>query len=77
MYQVVNPRRLLRLRRRAPGRRVARNVVLLGLVSFFTDISSEMVNAVLPLYLTYQLRLTPLQFGLVDRHPPEVWRHPV
>ena len=66
MYQVVNPRRLLRLRRRAPGRRVARNVVLLGLVSFFTDISSEMVATILPLYLFYTLGFTPLQFGFVD-----------
>ena len=46
--------------------RVAPNVILLGLVSLFTDISSEMVNAVLPLYLTMILRFTPLQFGFVD-----------
>lgn len=46
--------------------RVAPNVVLLGLVSLFTDISSEMVNAVLPLYLTMVLHFTPLQFGIVD-----------
>jgi MFS family permease len=66
VYQVVNPRRLLRLRRRAPGRRVARNVVLLGLVSFFTDISSEMVATILPLYLVYTLGFSPLQYGIVD-----------
>jgi MFS family permease len=65
VYQVVNPRRLLRLRGRR-GRRVARNVVLLGLVSFFTDISSEMVSTILPLYLVYTLGFTPLQFGVVD-----------
>ena len=40
--------------------------MLLGLTSLFTDISSEMVNAVLPLYLTLQLGFSPLQFGLVD-----------
>lgn len=45
---------------------MAPNVVFLGLTSLFTDISSEMVNAVLPLYLTFQLRWTPLQFGLFD-----------
>ena len=66
MYQVVNPRRILRLRGRTPGRRVARNVVLLGIVSFFTDISSEMVATILPLYLVYTLGFTPLQFGVVD-----------
>ena len=41
-------------------------MVLLGLTSLFTDISSEMVNAVLPLYLTLQLGFSPLQYGLVD-----------
>lgn len=66
MYQVVNPRRLLRLRGRTRGQRVARNVVLLGMVSFFTDISSEMVSTILPLYLVYTLGFTPLQFGVVD-----------
>jgi MFS family permease len=41
-------------------------VVLLGVVSFFTDISSEMVATILPLYLVYALGFTPLQFGVVD-----------
>jgi MFS family permease len=62
VYQVAHPRQLLRLRRL----RVARNVVLLGLTSFFTDISSEMVATILPLYLVYTLGFTPLQFGIVD-----------
>jgi MFS family permease len=44
----------------------ARNVVLLGLTSMFTDISSEMVNAVLPIFLVATLGLTPLAFGLID-----------
>lgn len=46
--------------------RVSRNVVLLGLTSLFTDISSEMLTAVLPLYFMLELRMTPLQFGLID-----------
>jgi hypothetical protein len=66
VYQVLNPRELLRLRGRRIGPKVARNVVLLGLVSLFTDISSEMVATVLPLYLVYTLGFTPLQFGIVD-----------
>jgi MFS family permease len=45
---------------------VGRNVVFLGLTSLFTDISSEMVGAVLPLYLMFELRFTPLQFGVFD-----------
>ena len=66
MYQVANPRELLRLRGRLRRIRVARNVVLLGLTSLFTDISSEMVATILPLYLVYTLGFTPLQFGIVD-----------
>lgn len=42
------------------------NVVFLGLTSLFTDIGSEMVNAILPLYLTFELRMSPLAFGIVD-----------
>lgn len=42
------------------------NVVGLGFTSLFTDVSSEMVVAILPLYLTVQMGLTPLQFGAFD-----------
>jgi MFS family permease len=45
---------------------VPRTVLLLGFTSLFTDISSEMVLAVLPLYLTLQLGLSPLAFGFID-----------
>jgi len=48
------------------GRRVAGTVVLLGLVSMFTDISSESVNAVLPIYLTTILGMSALAYGFVD-----------
>lgn len=53
-------------RRRAPGRRVAPVVFVLGTVSLITDISSEMVTAVLPLYLVTTLAFTPLAFGTLD-----------
>jgi len=66
VYQVLNPRELLRLRGRLVGPKVARNVVLLGLVSLFTDVSSEIVTTILPLYLVYTLGFSPLQFGIVD-----------
>ena len=49
------------------GRRVvSRTVIFLGLTSMFTDISSEMVATILPLYLVLTLGFTPLQFGVVD-----------
>ncbi|MET9437485.1 MFS transporter [Streptomyces sp. NPDC006551] len=51
-----------------PGvrRRVSGTVLALGTVSLVTDVSSEMVTAVLPLYLVVGLGLSPLQFGLLD-----------
>ncbi|WP_179199665.1 MFS transporter [Streptomyces sp. NRRL B-24572] len=51
-----------------PGRRaaVAPTVLALGTVSLVTDVSSEMVTAVLPLYLVAGLGLSPLGFGLLD-----------
>lgn len=51
---------------RAVWRRVDRNVAFLGLTSLFTDVSSEMITAIAPIYLTTVLGLTALQFGLVD-----------
>ena len=39
-------------------------VVALAFTSFFTDISSEMVAAVVPLFLTVQLGFSPVAFGL-------------
>ncbi|MEU8465795.1 MFS transporter [Streptomyces sp. NPDC029003] len=48
------------------GRRVPGTVLALGAVSLVTDISSEMVTAVLPLYLVIGLGLSPLQFGFLD-----------
>ena len=46
--------------------RVSANVVYLGLTSFFTDISSEMVSTVLPIYLLFGLRVAAIQLGVVD-----------
>ncbi|EPD66789.1 MFS transporter [Streptomyces sp. HGB0020] len=53
-------------RRRGPGRKVAPVVLVLGTVSLITDISSEMVTAVLPLYLVTTLGFSPLGFGTLD-----------
>jgi MFS family permease len=62
---VSSHRRLFaRDRSRHPG--VNRTVVLLGLTSLFTDISSEMVVTVLPLYLVYVGGFSPLAFGVID-----------
>jgi MFS family permease len=47
-------------------KRVAGNVFALGAVSMVTDISSEMVAAILPLYLAIGLGLGPAVYGLVD-----------
>jgi MFS family permease len=39
---------------------------MLGFTSLFTDISSEMLAAILPLYLTTIVGLSPAAFGVVD-----------
>ena len=70
MYQVDAAAALRRTVQTLRGGRfwphVSRNVVALGFTSLLTDVSSEMVATVLPIYLVLYLGLTPLQFGLVD-----------
>jgi MFS family permease len=69
MYQAESAGVLLRppgeskARRRA---RVSRNVVLLGFTSMLTDVSSEMVATVLPIYLVFTLGASPLQYGIIE-----------
>ncbi|WP_089155540.1 MFS transporter [Micromonospora sp. NBS 11-29] len=53
-----------RPRRRLAG--VGGTVLALGTVSLITDVSAEMVTAVLPLYLVLGLNLSPLAFGVLD-----------
>ncbi|WP_102191645.1 MFS transporter [Microbacterium aurantiacum] len=50
--------------RRAAG--VGSTAIALGAVSLLTDLSSEMVTAVLPLYLVVGLGMSPLAFGFLD-----------
>lgn len=52
--------------RRRVGLIVAPNVIALGMVSFVTDVSAEMVTAILPVYLVLGLGLSPLAFGMLD-----------
>ncbi|CRK56679.1 Permeases of the major facilitator superfamily [Alloactinosynnema sp. L-07] len=61
---------------RAPGDRVRRRpvggvpvsgtVIGLGLVSMFTDMSAEMVTAILPMYLIYGVGVGYLELGAID-----------
>lgn len=43
-----------------------KNIIFLGLVSFFADISSEMVYPLIPLYLTAAFGATPVLVGIVE-----------
>ena len=47
-------------------RRVPRAVWVLGGVSLFMDMSSELVHAVLPIYLTTVLELSVLAVGIIE-----------
>ena len=42
------------------------NIILLGLISCFADISSEMVYPLIPLYLTAAFGATPVLVGLIE-----------
>ena len=42
------------------------NIVLIGLVSFFVDVSTEMVYPLIPLYLTSALGATPAIVGVIE-----------
>ena len=42
------------------------NVILIGLVSFFADLSTEMVYPLIPLYLTTMFGATPALIGVIE-----------
>ncbi len=48
------------------GAKVSSVVIALGVVSMLTDISSESVAAILPLYLTSVLGLSTVAYGVID-----------
>src|ERR1700709_821819 len=52
--------------RRSARLNVPRNVVMLGMVSMLTDVSSEMVATILPIYLVFSLGASPLTLGAID-----------
>ena len=54
-------------RRRIRGpRTVSSTVVTLGIVSLLTDVSSESITAILPIYITGVLGLSTIAFGFID-----------
>jgi MFS family permease len=69
MYQVEASKALLKPKlwaARSARLNVPRNVVMLGMVSMLTDVSSEMVATILPLYLVFSLGASPLALGAID-----------
>lgn len=69
MYQVEASKALLKPKlwaQRSARLNVPRNVVMLGMVSMLTDVSSEMVATILPLYLVFSLGASPLALGAID-----------
>ena len=53
-------------RRTRTGTRVSSVVVTLGVVSMLTDVSSESVASILPLYITGALGLSTIAYGFID-----------
>jgi MFS family permease len=51
---------------RSATTRVSSVVIALGIVSMFTDISTESVSAILPLYITGVIGLSTIAYGVID-----------
>jgi len=51
---------------KTPSAKDFRNVISLGFVSFFTDISTEMILGILPLFVVEELRATKDIFGIIE-----------
>jgi len=70
MYQAQNWSELRKsrkiLRSRTSWTNVGSNVLMLGITSLLTDVSSEMVTATLPIYLLLTLGFSSFQIGLID-----------
>ena len=47
-------------------RGITRNVIVLGCVSFLTDVASEMLYPVIPLFLVGTLGASPAMLGIID-----------
>jgi MFS family permease len=45
---------------------IGRTVLLLGTTSLLTDVSSEMVSTILPIFIVFGMGATALEFGIVD-----------
>ena len=45
---------------------ITRNVVFLGLVSLFTDLATEMLYPIIPLFLVGTLGTSPALLGLIE-----------
>jgi MFS family permease len=45
---------------------ITRNVAVLGVVSFFTDLSSEMLYPIIPMFLTSALGASPAIVGIIE-----------
>jgi MFS family permease len=66
MYISFSERRPKGRRRPGTATRVSSTVITLGVVSLLTDISSESVASILPLYITGALGLSTIAYGFID-----------
>ena len=67
MYQAERPAAVLEPAVAAGTRgRIGPTVFLLGLTSMITDISAEMITTVMPIYVVFQLGMSPLAFGVLE-----------
>jgi len=64
--EIYNQWRSRRGAQHQPGQALPRTVYALGATSLLTDVSTEMVASVLPVYLMLALHLSPSEFGVAD-----------
>jgi hypothetical protein len=64
--EIYNQWRSRRGAQRQPGQALPPTVYALGATSLLTDVSTEMVASVLPVYLMLALHLSPSEFGVAD-----------
>ena len=66
MHQTEPPTTVSPESHAASPHKLSRNVITLGWVSFFTDVASEMLYPIMPLFLTGTLGASPAILGLID-----------
>ncbi|GAB4218697.1 MAG: MFS transporter [Candidatus Microgenomates bacterium] len=56
----------MKIKEKTKNEKIPKNVIVLGLVSFFNDVASEMVYPIIPIFMTQVLKASTTTVGLVE-----------